>query len=166
MASSSARRCREIGSVEGQVTVQQYCPTTMTTPGVITLSASSARTRCGGSTFIAAVVKDVNGTLVPDGTAVNFIATSGTVSPARATTVGGALNIVYTAEDGVSGTGKVSAAGGASFGSIDMPIDCDVQLLPPTTIGSGGSGGGTGSSVCVNGAVCIRPPNTGDAGLR
>ncbi len=153
-----------IGTVENQVTVQQFCPSYATTTGNIQLKASSTNVPCGGSVFIAATARDVSGNVVPDGTELKFITTSGKVTTAQsssgsaataatpqpgsgtaATTQGGTLNVVYTADSGVAGLVTITAAGGASFGSIDLQV--------------------CGGGATVAGRIGITPPNTGDGGL-
>jgi len=153
-------------AVADQVTVQQFCQTSSQTAGTISLRASSPNVPCAGSVFIAATVRDVSGNVVPDDTTqVNFIATSGKItttqsssgSPAAtgtavpagagitATTKGGTLNVVYTADLGVAGLVTITAASGASFGSIDLQV--------------------CGGGAPVAGRIGITPPNTGDGGL-
>ncbi len=159
-----------IGTIEGQITVQQFCPSPNTTAGGIILSASSNPVACNGRTFIAATLRDVTGNPVPDGTEVNFVASAGSVSAAggtaglspsgtptasspsmSATTKGGTLNIVYTADGGASGNVTITAASGASFGSMSLQVCAATaaSVRPPNT----GEG------------FTIRPPNTGDGGL-
>lgn len=143
----------------GDVTVQQFCPSHTTAPGVITLKASQPRVHCGGSTFIAATVKDVSNNFVPDGTIINFMANAGTVEPASAETRGGVLNVRYTADANASGVATVTAVGGATFGKIEIILDCAVA---PATTG----GGAPPRPVCIGDGICIVPPSTGDGSLR
>jgi hypothetical protein len=151
-----------LGTIEGTVTVQQYCPSSAQTAGAIVLTSSASTLGCGGTAFIGATLKDVKGNPVPDGTEIKFLASSGNVAnsvvsdssgsssgaSSPSTTVetkGGTVNVIYTATAGTSGPVTVSAASGASFGNVTLQVNC----------GAGGTS--------VSG---IRPPNTGDAGLK
>jgi hypothetical protein len=154
------------GIAQGYVTVQQFCPT-QGTPGSVKLSAPTTSLACGTSTFIGAVARDAQGGVVPDGTEINFTASAGTVSTPGTSQLSG----TPTAPTGTSATGKVksgatnvlfiapfasgkvtiTAAGGASFGTIELNISC---------------GGATGGIIPPNTGTGIRPPNTGDGGLR
>lgn len=154
---------RLVGGIEtvldsDKVTVQQFCPSHATAPGVITLKASQTRVHCGGSTFIAATVKDVTNNFVPDGTVINFMANVGTVTPASAETKGGVLNVRYTADQNASGVATITAAGGASFGKIEITLDC----AGPAPA----SNGAPPRPLCIGDGICIIPPSTGDSGLR
>jgi hypothetical protein len=185
-----------LGTVElnatGQVTVQQFCPSYSTTPSLIALTASKQKINCGGSTFIAALVRDISGNPAPDNTELTFLtdtgrfgagssgSTTASSTPSASTTpeaagesatttiplpasgarevkvktIGGAANIIYVADALTSGAAHITAAGGASFGSIDIQLEC-VQMLGAPNGGGGGA---------VMGAR-ISPPNTGDGGL-
>ncbi|HXH20596.1 MAG TPA: hypothetical protein VNN10_01110 [Dehalococcoidia bacterium] len=160
------------GTVEqevlGHATVQNYCPSSSTTAGLIGLRASSPTVACGGRVFVAATVKDTLGNPVPDGTEITFLAsqgsvkdefvsTSGTPTPGgsspsvKVPTRGGVANIIYTADGGAAGIVTITAASGAAFGSIDLSV------CPSGTAGVGVRPPNTGAR--------ITPPSTGDAGL-
>lgn len=150
-----------LGTVQGTVTVKQYCPGSATTPGNIVLTASSPTIGCGGSTFIGARVRDVSGNPARDDTEIRFLATAGSFDPDRTVTRGGALSTVYRAPANVSGAITIQAAGGAAFGSTTIQIDCPgapsaltagAGIISPPSTGAGGSR--------------ITPPNTGGGGLR
>src|SRR5262249_52036661 len=144
-----------LGTIQGTVTVQKYCPSSVTTPGGIKLTASETNLGCGEKTFIAAQVRDASAKTVPDGTVINFITSRGLVEPANPETKGGALNVVYTADQGISGPVRITAAGGASFGSIEVKVNCISPVALPTS----------GNPYCIPGQLCITPPNTGSGGL-
>jgi hypothetical protein len=153
-----------LGTIEGTVTVQQYCPSSAQTAGAIVLTSSASNLGCGGTAFIGATLKDVKGNPVPDGTEIKFLASSGNVansvvsdssgsssgasSPSTTvSTKGGTVNVIYTATAGTSGPVTISAASGASFGNITLQVNC-------------------GAAAPAGSASGIRPPNTGDGGLK
>ncbi len=131
-----------IGTVEGTITVQQFCP--QTAPAGIKLTPAANAIACQGSAFIGVTVRDNNGQVPADGTEVTFMATAGSVTPATASTRNGALNVTYKADVNTAGTVLITAASGASFGSTTLAA-CVA--------------GGTGAE------GSIRPPSTGDGGL-
>ena len=155
-------------------------------PSTLNLVASpSALETCDGSLFLTATVKDAAGKLVPDGTAVLFLATRGILDPASATTTGGTANVVYTADLAAPAAIRLSAQAGTASGTVMVSVTCGSSgastgsasgsgtsgSLPPP-IGSTGANGqptfrppNTGETGQLT-AVRLRPPNTGDAGLR
>lgn len=172
-----------IGTVEGQATLYRHCPTSQNKPGTITLKSSSPTVFCGGKVFINAAVVDQKGNTPKDGTPISFIVDVGSIvsadsssssssseegggaasAPASTTTTGGSLNIIYTASPGSRGISRISAAGGSAFGYIDIEVKCDTTT--GSTQGTSTSAGASGGCNPIGGIVCIKPPNTGDAGL-
>ena len=177
-----------VGNVSNTINVQQYCPGVDTDPSVapgrIVLTPSNNQLSCNETTFIGAIVRDSKGQ-VPRDVAVDFIATSGgflrpgggatsssssssstpttstsIVAPSTATktatvsTKNGSLNVIYVADSSTTGEVIISAAAGSAFGSTKIRVNCAGALL------SGGPGAVSGAG------GAIRPPNTGDAGLR
>jgi hypothetical protein len=159
-----------LGTVEGTVTVQQYCPSSNTVAGNIALTASAPAVPCNGRVFVAGTLKDKQGHPVPDGTEITFLASAGSVSKSAVaagpgatpsagsgnnpsvtvTTQGGTANLIYTADAGAVGNVQITAASGNEFGSINLPVCTQVGGVTPPSTGTG---------------VSIRPPSTGDAGL-
>jgi hypothetical protein len=159
------------GVAQGYVTVQQFCPT-QSTPGSVKLTVPATTIACGTSTFVGAIARDDQGGVVPDGTEINFTASAGFIgktgstppsSPTGPSSVtvnvkGGAANVLFVAPQG-SGTVRITAAGGAYFGTVDLQVNCGVTA-PSTGTGTGGT------PICIGDNVCILPPNTGNAGLK
>jgi hypothetical protein len=156
------------GTVEGTITVQQFCPGVVVgqnasaASGVVTLNRSNDNLVCGETVFIGIKVRDQKGQVPPDGTPVNLVATSGLLERADLTeqpgatalvtvTLNGAANVTYTAP-GASGEVRITAAAGDSFGYTTLKVNC-------------GGATGTGGIIPPN-TGRITPPNTGDAGLK
>jgi len=155
-------------TIHGAVLVQQQCSSSNTTAGRINLTASAPNVACGGRAFIAGTFKDVNGNPVPDDTDITFLASAGSVADEAVSTAatptagsgnkpsvkvktkGGTANIIYTADGGAKGIVRITAASGASFGYLDLPVCAVVGGVTPPNTGTG---------------VSIRPPNTGDGGV-
>jgi len=143
--------------------------------GALTITASPGTIEtCDGSVFLSATVKDSNGKLVPDGTNVLFIATRGILDPASANTVLGTANVVYTSDLKTAGSVKLSAQSGAAFASVDVPVLCGAsgslsgsaagRLGTPTAGSPSFTPPNTGQGFSPS--ITIRPPSTGDAGLK
>jgi hypothetical protein len=167
------------GTVEGTVTVQQYCPgvqpgqdASMAT-GAIVLSASSQTVNCGERVFIGARVRDSKNQIVPNGTVVNLVASKGTLIPPSAGTTNGVLHIAFEATPGTSGPVRITAASGDAFGELQLSANCLVTAGPGATPGAATAGAAPcipiGDGVCIRppstGGGQITPPSTGDAGL-
>ena len=70
--------------------------------------------------------------------------------------------MTYTADPGTNGEVTISAAAGATFGSTTVVVNCPFGATAgANTAVAGAAGFGCPAGV----AACIRPPNTGDAGL-
>jgi hypothetical protein len=99
---------------------------------------------------------------------VNFLASSGTVTPnTNVLPKNGALNVTYRADAATNGEVTISAAAGATFGSTTIVVNCPFGAAT-TGAGGGAAAGviaGSGAPPCPPGVPCIRPPNTGEAGL-
>jgi hypothetical protein len=133
------------GTIEKQITVQQYCPAENSAPSTIKLTSSSGGSvNCGGSTFIGATVRDARALAPAENTEVAFMVTSGKLDPDKAGTVNGAVHTAFTADAAAVGSVQITAASGSSFGSMTLQVNC------------GGA---------VAGRTGISPPNTGDGGL-
>jgi hypothetical protein len=162
-----------VGSKSGTVKVQQFClgvvTDSSTAPGKVELVPANTTLSCGGSTFIGAVVRDSKGQVPTDANApVNFLASSGTVTPnTNVLPKNGALNVTYRADAATNGEVTISAAAGATFGSTTIVVNCPFGAAT-TGAGGGAAAGviaGSGAPPCPPGVPCIRPPNTGEAGL-
>lgn len=169
---------------------------TATGSSTMTLSANPGVVeRCGGTVFVVATVKDSAGRPVT-GASVLFIATGGTISSDRETTSSdGAATITFTADRTMTGSVKVTAQAGTASGSVNIPIACTASeaiqtgsTVRPSSNSSTSSGSssdtGSGSAalpppLSSSGAptfapprtgsadpVVIKPPSTGDAGLK
>jgi hypothetical protein len=163
--------------------------------GSIQLSASSQTAGCGEAIFIGARIRDAKNQVPAEGTDVRFIASAGvfqvdagvtttyggedanqnltTVSQYNtATNKNGVLNVTYLAPL-YGGDAAITVASGDKFGKLIIHVAC--AAAPPAAVGAA-SGTGTaprpctpiGDGVCIpaNGSVSIRPPSTGDAGLK
>jgi hypothetical protein len=157
-----------LGTVQGTVTVQQYCPTSSQVAGNIQLTSSAPNVPCNGRVFLAGTLKDRQGNPVPDGTEITFLASAGSVSKSAiaagagatpsagsgnnpsvtVTTQGGTANLIYTADGGATGTVVITAASGNEFGYLNLPVCSQVAGVTPPNTGQR-----------------IVPPSTGDAGL-
>jgi hypothetical protein len=162
--------------------------------GSIQLSASSQTAGCGEAVFIGARIRDAKKQVPVEGTDVRFLASAGvfqidagvtttygneqpsqaltTVSQYNtATNKSGVLNITYLAPL-YGGDAVITAASGDQFAKLTIHVAC--AGAPPAAVAStGGTGGGAsctpiGDGVCIPGnrGVSIRPPSTGDAGLK
>ena len=86
------------------------------TVGTVTVNAGSSSIVADGSssTLITAVVEDINGYDVADGTTVNFSTTSGTLSAASATTTNGLATVTLTSAMNVGAATVTATCGGVS----------------------------------------------------
>lgn len=99
-------------------------------PSSITLKADPSTVSAGGGTsLITATVKDAGGNPVPDGTTVNFSATTGSLSVSSPATAGGIATTILTLSN--SGTETISSTVGATCGTVNASVV--VYCPPPTT---------------------------------
>jgi hypothetical protein len=101
--------------------------------------------------------------------------TSSTSNAFQGTPVKGAMNFTFTADPFTTGGyATITAAAGASFGSTKVQVTCQTPApaLSRTTGNSSGPAPGApavprpASCTPIGDNICIRPPSTGDAGLR
>jgi hypothetical protein len=124
----------------------------------IGVSASPASVSCGSAATVAVTVRDANGNPVPDGTAVTFSASMGTIAPSTGNTSGGAISGVFTSP-GSNGTAVITASSGSASGQATVTVNCSGAIgapqvsAPPQVYAPPPAG------------LTILPPNTGDAGL-
>lgn len=127
------------------------------------VTASPASVNCGSTSNVAVTVRDASGNNVPDGTAVSFTASTGTVSPATATTAGGAASAVYTSSAGSNGTATITGTSGSATGYATVSVNCSTAVVPATNTYSPPPA--YSPPVVSAPLTTITPPNTGDAGL-
>ena len=119
-------------------------------PSTVTVSAPDSITTCGGSSFVAVVVKSASGANVSDGTFVSISANLGSVSPSTTTTLGGGVFGRYTAPTNAGGTATITATSGSRSGSDQIELLCLTATATPLP---------------TQVPPVIQPPSTGDAGL-
>lgn len=99
-------------------------PPGVNAPSEIGLTVNSATTTTltsGDNVNIVAIVKDNAGVILPNGTKVAFITTSGTISP-QATTVDGKATATFTA-GAIEGTTTITASSGTIFTTIPITVN-------------------------------------------
>lgn len=145
----------------------------------ITVSANPTSISTFGITSISATVRDAAGNLVPDGTLVSFVlstGTLGTLSSPTATTTGGVAQVTFTA-GGSTGTvtATVTAAGVTGFGSASITITASATsalslTASPNSVFVGGTStitahvvDGSGNPVANNTVVSFTFPVPSDA---
>ncbi len=92
----------------------------------------------------------------------------------QGTPVKGAMNFTFTADPlTTSGYATITAAAGANFGSAKIQITCQTPAEPVSRLASLSGPDTTTSAVTRLGpctpsgiTICIRPPSTGDGGLK
>lgn len=120
-------------------------------PSTVTVSAApDSIPDCGGSSFVAVVVKSASGAYVSDGTVVSISANLGSVSPSTTTTLGGGVLGRYTAPTNAGGTATITATSGSRSGSNQIELLCLTATATPLP---------------TQVPPVIQPPSTGDAGL-
>ncbi len=120
-------------------------------PSTVTVSAApDSIPTCGGSSFVAVVVKSASGVNVSDGTVVSISANLGSVSPSTTTTLGGGVLGRYTAPTNAGGTATITATSGSRSGSDQIELLCLTATATPLP---------------TQVPPVIQPPSTGDAGL-
>ncbi|MEA3358133.1 MAG: invasin domain 3-containing protein, partial [Thermodesulfobacteriota bacterium] len=114
-------------------------------PGTVTVRAASDKIVADGttSTLITAVVKDVDGNNIADGTKVEFTTTGGTLSAANATTINGEATVTLTSPTTI-GTADITATVGKVSGSTKVdfiagPIDKLTLTANPNTLPADGT---------------------------
>lgn len=116
--------------------------------GSVTVTAGSSTLVADGSssTVIIATVKDINNNPVPDGTAVSFTTTAGTVSSSTAATTNGMATVTLKSSTNL-GTATVTATSGGVSGSGTITfIAGPVATLTVTAIPDNLSAGITNTS--------------------
>lgn len=116
------------------------------TPSAMTLQASPATvTEEGGTSTITATVKDVAGSPVPDGTAVSFSTTYGTLSLSYATTLDGIAVTTLTFSAGDSSStitatcGSVVSTVVVTYSVTSVSSTITLQAAPDTVTSETGS---------------------------
>ncbi len=147
----------ESGVASAQVTVSVQCAAGP--PAQIALTVTPTSTNCGAQVSVLARVLDAGGRLVSDNVVVSFTTTFGTIVP-TAPTIAGVATSVLTSIPGTPGTAQVTAGvGGVSAGPVTVVFSCVVAPAPtPPPAAPPPAPAPTTPS--------IRPPSTGDAGLR
>lgn len=127
-------------------------PLTSPTGSSISVSIDQAALPVNGQATVRAIVTEVTGTPVHNGTQVNFTSALGVFTPPAAETVNGVAITLFNAGS-VSGTTRINAySGGASTGSgnssssgVEVRIGAaaagsvSLQVIPPTVGQNGGS---------------------------
>ncbi len=103
--------------------------------GQISVAADPAIVASGGTSTISATVTTAIGTLVPDGTAVNFTASSGAIAP-FGQTAKGVATAKYTAPTLTAGSSDLSVSINASSGgkSASTSITVTAPVVTPTAL--------------------------------
>ncbi|HLF78690.1 MAG TPA: hypothetical protein VJB57_14505 [Dehalococcoidia bacterium] len=155
-------------------------------PGIATtitlVAAPNTVSTCPGKITLTATVKDGGGTVVPDGTVVNFITNGGFLNkPTALTTKGIATNVLNlygpASPSDTAAIYTVAASTALLLSATNVQEACPYQYQPSTSSTSGqttaGSAApprapieapGTGGANSASGK--IKPPSTGSAGLR
>lgn len=113
------------------------------TPSAMTLQAAPATvTEEGGTSTITATVKDAAGSPVPDGTAVSFSTTYGTLSLSYVTTLDGiaVTTLTFSAGDSSSTitatSGSVISTMVVTYSIVSVPSEMTLQASPSTVVAS------------------------------
>jgi hypothetical protein len=159
--------------------VRQNCLSTTT--GIIKVNSSQKNVVCGEDVFIGLSVIDEDVQTVVDETPLTLIATRGgfygggdtTLEAAQVPTSHGEANTIFKAPTDYNGEVRITAASGDAYGYTTLNVSGCGTVTPPNT------GDGTSAAPCVpiGDGVCItapntgtgnliKPPNTGDAGLK
>lgn len=156
-----------VGGVSEQITVTANCPVAGP-PATISLNITNSPVQCANQTYVLATVRDAQGRFVANGTVVQFSAggSLGSITPsAPVIGSGGVATAVFTAFPRSSGTVQIQARAGDAVVTVSLTITCPVAATstaapPPPVI-----------PTVIPTAVApltpgIRPPNTGDAGIK
>jgi PKD repeat protein len=124
-----------IGSISGTVDVECVSEVSYEIES-ITVNANPKYNIAGGTSTITAIVTDTDGQFVPDGTAVYFITSSGTLSASSANTVNGmaTVNLELSASMQAGDISTVTAFIGSISGTVD--VECDTEEGPTAVINS------------------------------
>jgi adhesin/invasin len=102
------------------------------TVNTVSVTADSTTIDSGGTAAISALVSTTAGSTVPDGTAVDFAATSGNVTPFSQTT-GGVATAAFTAPTLAAGSSDrqvtITASSGGKSGSVTVTVVAPQQAL-------------------------------------
>jgi adhesin/invasin len=102
------------------------------TVNTVSVTADSTTIDSGGTAAISALVSTTAGSTVPDGTAVDFAATSGNVTPFSQTT-DGVATATFTAPTLAAGSSdrqvRITASSGGKSGSVTVTVVAPQQAL-------------------------------------
>ena len=113
---------------------------------VVTTGATSLVANGTSQALISAYVKDSNGVNMPDGTAVQFSATAGAVSPVTATTTYGIASVLLTSST-IVGSATITATCGGVSGNVSVTfVEGAVNTLSLTATPGNLSADGTSKS--------------------
>ena len=100
----------------------------------VTVVADPQSIASAGTSKVTATVTTAAGTLVPDGTTVNFATTRGTITPFAQTTAGLAT-ATFTAPTIAAGTvtATITASAGGKSGTTNVLVTAPPTTPPPTT---------------------------------
>jgi hypothetical protein len=177
-----------LGLPSKRIEILAACAGPAVAPTEVSFTISSESVECGKTAFIAGKAVDADGRNVADGTAVKVIASDGKVDPAETTTAAGLFTVTYTAP-AAAGEDTVTVAVKGLFKSTKVTVTCGEDGgtgtssaaataggtgAAGTTTGGTGGAAGTGAAAGTAGAAgaagatgtTIRPPSTGDAGLK
>lgn len=134
-------------------------------PTSLTIATASPSVTCGGTSQVTIKVMGANGQTVSDGTAVALAASVGTLSPASASTTGGAVTATYTAPANIPATSvTLRATAGSASNTTGVSVTCTTTTAPSTTAPATQPVYSPPPPPAGN--LVISPPNTGDAGLK
>jgi hypothetical protein len=133
-------------------------------PTSLTLATASPSVACGSNVSVTVRVVGTNGMTVADGTSVALAASVGTLSPASASTVGGAVTATYTAPANVPATSvTLRATAGSASNTTGVSVTCTQATAPAASQPSAPPP--SYSPPAPPSGLVIAPPNTGDGGL-
>lgn len=127
-------------------------PLTSPTGSTISVNVDQTNIPVNGQATVRAIVTEISGTPVHNGTQVNFTSSLGSFTPPEAQTVGGVATSIFLA-GGTSGTTRINAySGGASTGSGNSSGGIEVKIGVAAAAGNI-SVSATPSSVSQSGGV-------------
>ena len=115
----------------------------------VQIFSSASVLECSGTANLVVRIRNSNGAMVPDGTVVNFAASSGSLSTMTAKTMQGQATTFFTASSKENDKATIIASAGAIYGQTTIE-SCVKQTAALTSTGA---------------RPFIAPPSTGDAGL-
>jgi len=152
-------------------------------PGKINVAANPGALTCGGAASISANVTDAFGVPVPNGTAVSFSSSLGTIGGSAVTGGGNAVSTLNTSA-GTSGVALITVKAGNASATTTIQVNCVTQAQQNVVVYQPGAGQ-TAPQVIYRpqpqgpaprpqiiyqnpasaGAPPFAPPRTGSAGL-